>query len=1279
MLSQDEKSLSNISFINKDFESLWSELLALVPKLTAKWNPSEANESDPLAVLLKLITIAQDKVNYNIDKNILELFPLSLTQQVSAFNVYDALGYNFEWYRSATSSAKQKNIAITCSSLPEDIKEKSSIKIPIFTQLSTGNNEIVYTLTKSIDFTTANQTEFADVVQGSCTDYLINNVDIITSANLDANNRLYFIESNVAENGVFICNYNKDWGSGAQPLDWTEWKKVDNLLTTQEDKVFKFGVDPTTNSCYIEFKSNIGETIGSGIHIKYVVSAGENGNLSVGKLNQFFNNLQLSYMNNENESKTVPANSYFTVFNNLPLTNGRNPKDLNETYEDYKRTVNVFSTLVSLLDYKQYLKDYIDDTDNKRFSNAQVTDRTNDPRYTYKIKTLNKRYQFDTLTGNVTENNATHMDASDLRAYPLSASPSTSTRTGYDKTFEPIIDSKVVEDAVASAKTIQHTFVENGVPIIVTYDIAGQIYLNTKVSAQEATEIRTNVLTALYSELEASKMDFGEQPDYKKVLDIITSADSRISYVALQPISNYKIENKGVLSTTEYSGRTNLTCRSILSGKTPWAVMRDENNTKTIANAYYDTFQVRLGQEDTSIKTFAPVFVEYFSTTEKSSQDFILQRTPVDEKHVKVFSLNGEAYTNITVTNSTVTNSTVTISTVTVNFGDNIPGAIEIRYGEAAAENAVYAENLQSKVTFSASTNNPNQLLEIGPNEQINFITPLYRAEKTYANYLFFVAELKAEIPANTPHELSETESIKFYNTRQDITNGKVFDELKAGDKIQATFELSKTTDTSNPPSVTTQNTIDKLTLVTYTPENPVGDKFYCSSSALYKKLVYSGGNKYLTLSAGEYIIYVTTDNVFTIYGEGTSVRTSSGFNSSEFAPYKQAGSLDLALYQQTNSVEVLSDYFISITDENSFFSFISNKVLTFGEGYLFRFSNKEGTEQLTDKSWTELLDKTFPQSTFVLPELSQESQRIQYSLAASDKWTTLPEVLPTRITDSRGNSKYVVNWSFNISVSLSANKETPQVCQEFVATAEGDKPNAVKHTQGLFYTTLDKQEEQLSSSTTWPNYINSSAAIASYGASVPVDTSLSLCLYTVQNKTLWKNNSFVEVEQADYTKLRTPNVSGLYYIIPYYVPDYVPEYIEADVKYMLSSPGVKPFSAFKASKIYIGKAVCIDANCYVYSPDGSPDGSPEYKKLSEVLAEVPSHPGYVVLSDSTSSYLRLISKNYSYIYVPMSSEEILNPEDEVSFFNENSPVNSVTIAKLGSTDNLQISPLSLS
>ena len=67
-----ENYLSNLSYINKDFESLWNEILETVPKLTNKWLPSEANESDPLVVLLKELAIFADKLNYNIDLSIMD-------------------------------------------------------------------------------------------------------------------------------------------------------------------------------------------------------------------------------------------------------------------------------------------------------------------------------------------------------------------------------------------------------------------------------------------------------------------------------------------------------------------------------------------------------------------------------------------------------------------------------------------------------------------------------------------------------------------------------------------------------------------------------------------------------------------------------------------------------------------------------------------------------------------------------------------------------------------------------------------------------------------------------------------------------------------------------------------------------------------------------------------------------------------------------------------------------------------------------------------------------
>ena len=92
---------SNISYTQKDFQTIFPELLTLTNQLTNRWDPSQSNESDPGRVLLQLNAILADKLNYNIDKNILEAFPLSLTQMSSARKIYNMLGYRMSWYKSA--------------------------------------------------------------------------------------------------------------------------------------------------------------------------------------------------------------------------------------------------------------------------------------------------------------------------------------------------------------------------------------------------------------------------------------------------------------------------------------------------------------------------------------------------------------------------------------------------------------------------------------------------------------------------------------------------------------------------------------------------------------------------------------------------------------------------------------------------------------------------------------------------------------------------------------------------------------------------------------------------------------------------------------------------------------------------------------------------------------------------------------------------------------------------------------------------------------------------
>ena len=76
--------LDTTSYTNKDFRSIWPELIDLVKDLTDKWDPVNSNESDPGVALLKLKAFIADKLNFNIDKNVLEAFPSSVTQRGNA-------------------------------------------------------------------------------------------------------------------------------------------------------------------------------------------------------------------------------------------------------------------------------------------------------------------------------------------------------------------------------------------------------------------------------------------------------------------------------------------------------------------------------------------------------------------------------------------------------------------------------------------------------------------------------------------------------------------------------------------------------------------------------------------------------------------------------------------------------------------------------------------------------------------------------------------------------------------------------------------------------------------------------------------------------------------------------------------------------------------------------------------------------------------------------------------------------------------------------------------
>ena len=192
--------LNDIS-LNKDFQTIYPELLNVVKKLAYKWDPTISDESDPGVLLIKLNAIIADKCNYNIDKNVLECFPESVTQEKNARQLFSQLGYSMKWYRSGTSEVSIQYIGDNVES------DLTFITLPIFTMLTDSEGSVVYTTTQAATiYLTSTAPTTVPVIEGTVENYTLPNSSNITVANLDSKNRLYFTEYNIAENGIFIAN-----------------------------------------------------------------------------------------------------------------------------------------------------------------------------------------------------------------------------------------------------------------------------------------------------------------------------------------------------------------------------------------------------------------------------------------------------------------------------------------------------------------------------------------------------------------------------------------------------------------------------------------------------------------------------------------------------------------------------------------------------------------------------------------------------------------------------------------------------------------------------------------------------------------------------------------------------------------------------------------------------------------------------------------------------------------------------------------------------------------
>ena len=528
-LANEDILLSNKSYVNKDFRSIYDELLSLCKDISNRYDPETSNESDPMLVLLKLLAATADKLHYNIDKNVLENFISSATQETSIRNICEMNAYNVSYYNSAITDIS----FMYTNDLPSSFSlQKYS------TVVSSEDSTIKYTLINDCIIGNKNVTYTAKAIEGTVTTLNIGDSTVVHLNNLDDNNRLYLPDLYVAENGIFIEDLNN-------PLN--TWKKVD-YLNTQElnQRLFKFGFDSSSNLPYIEFPSDISSLIGAGLTIRYVVTSGIEGNISANTLTKLVSPASII----DNDGNTISDLQDYLSVNNLSATfNGKDIESIDEAYNNYKKIAGTFNTLVTCRDYANFIYNLEDEVTFRNIvSNIVVADRRDDFNYSNNVLT----YEPSGGTHIISNTDPTNITAFDLCMYPLKPVQANYNQATYEDTFKPLdIRFFDINDKLKTAKCLSHDQkeldAENDVYCFKNYyTLRCTITAKEKLDVLQQEDLLTNVKYALYKNFNARQVNFGQEVSYDTILSVIENADVRISQVILQePTYETVVMNKG--------------------------------------------------------------------------------------------------------------------------------------------------------------------------------------------------------------------------------------------------------------------------------------------------------------------------------------------------------------------------------------------------------------------------------------------------------------------------------------------------------------------------------------------------------------------------------------------------------------------------------------------------------------------------------------------------------------------------------------------------------------
>ena len=361
----------SIKYTDRDYASIKQNLIDSIEDLTSKW--TSRDESDPGIVLIKLISEFGDLLSYNLDRQILECFPNSVTQRKNAQQLYGLIGYKMRWYKSACCICNIVNTYQSSATMLPFTSFETNTGIP-YTYVydaDTGDN-IEVELSSNIN--NNGQDREVLLIQGSPVTPSLKTGQVIPGPNKPWHDIYNYNVSatDIVDNKIIIPIKNIDQDTIVLIDDTNEkWELVTSTATQMNvGKFFELRIDEY--DCPYLYLVNYWQNYDiQNFKLFYLQTLGEAGQITEGALTTVTSGVYSVSGPIENQ-KIVNVAGEINLANQAS-TVGYNPETPDEARESATKYVNTADTLVTLDDFTRFVMRI------EGVANCVAMDLTNDP------------------------------------------------------------------------------------------------------------------------------------------------------------------------------------------------------------------------------------------------------------------------------------------------------------------------------------------------------------------------------------------------------------------------------------------------------------------------------------------------------------------------------------------------------------------------------------------------------------------------------------------------------------------------------------------------------------------------------------------------------------------------------------------------------------------------------------------------------------------------------------------------------------------------------------